>query len=219
MLSLSGCSVTETIGISDEISSSSEIQVADFFVDVLYDFSQFLPENDESIMDSAIESFAVQLSESGAVSTASSEKTGENQYILEFSFSDADSFLSSFGVENQSLITVTDNSFAFDLSISNYPELKSIVPFLADPNFEVYGPEYNQGMSDADYLEMISFLLGEEGPSAIENGMVEVIINVPGTITETVNAGIIDSDTVSFRFPIIRFLLLSEPISFSVSWS
>ena len=94
----------------------------------------------------------------------------------------------------------------------------TIVPFLADPNFEVYGPEYNQGMSEADYLDMIYFLLGEEGPDAISNGNVTINLTVPGTVTETVNAEKISDNTISYSFPVISFLLLSEPLSFSVQW-
>ena len=188
------------------------------FVDVLADFAEFLPEDNASIMDDAVQSFGNDLAGRDAVLSAVTAKTGENEYSVDFSVSDISTFIGSFGIENQSLFTLTDGSFAFHLDISNYGELKEIVPFLADPNFEVYGPEYNQGMSDADYLEMISFLLGEDGPEAIRNGLVTVRISVPGTITATENAEAVDSSTAEFSFPIISFLLLNDPISFSIGW-
>ena len=77
---LSACTVTENIAIdgSGSITSGSEIHVEQFFVDVLTDFAQFLPEDDASIMDSAIESFGSDLSTRDAVLYASTEKTGEN---------------------------------------------------------------------------------------------------------------------------------------------
>ena len=128
-------------------------------------------------------------------------------------------FITDLGISEQSIFSIGDNSFSFYLDINNYPELKTFLPFLSDPNFDVYGPEYNQGMSEADYLEMMSFLLGEEAPDAITNSQITIQLNVPGTISENVNAEVIDSDTVSFTFPLVKFLLLSEPIEFSVSWS
>ena len=217
---LSACTVTENIAIdgSGSVTSASEIHVEQFFVDVLADFAEFLPDDNASIMDSAIESFGNDLATRDAVLSAATEKTGENEYRIDFSIEGIEDFLRGFGIEEQSLMTLTDNSFSFHLDIENYAELKEIVPFLADPNFEVYGPEYNQGMSEADYLEMLSFLLGEDGPGAIENGLVTVRISVPGTITATENAEAVDSSTAEFSFPIISFLLLNDPISFSIGW-
>ena len=217
---LSACTVTENITVGDggTVASSSDIHVEQFFVDVLADFAEFLPEDNASIMDDAVQSFGNDLAGRDAVLSAVTAKTGENEYSVDFSVSDISTFIGSFGIENQSLFTLTDGSFAFHLDISNYGELKEIVPFLADPNFEVYGPEYNQGMSDADYLEMISFLLGEDGPEAIRNGLVTVRISVPGTITATEGAEAAEPSVAEFSFPIISFLLLNDPISFSVSW-
>lgn len=219
-LLLASCTVTEsmTIGSANGFESLSDIKAEPFFVSVLEDFAEFLPENGKSIMDSSIEGFAGQLGNTAGAENVQYEKTGENQYSLAFSTSDMKTLLSSFGAENQSFVRIDDSSFSFYLDINNYPELKTIVPFLADPNFEVYGPEYNQGMSEEDYLEMIYFLLGEEGPGAISNGEVTINITVPGTITSAENAEKTSDSSISYSFPVIAFLLLSEPLSFSVSW-
>ena len=120
------------------------------------------------------------------------------------------------------LITVTSyirRDFAFHLDISNYGELKEIVPFLADPNFEVYGPEYNQGMSEADYLDMIYYLLGEEAPDAISSSMIDINITTPGEIVSSEGVTVTGSNTCTYSFPLIDFLLLSEPMAFSISWN
>ncbi len=219
-LLLASCTVTEsmTIDSPDGFKSISDIKAEPFFVSVLEDFAEFLPENGKSIMDSSIEGFAGQLGNTAGAEAVQYEKTGENQYRLSFSTSDMNTLLSSFGAEGQSFVKIDDSSFSFYLDMDNYPELKTIVPFLADPNFEVYGPEYNQGMSEEEYLEMIYFLLGEEGPDAIANGEVTINLTVPGTITGTENAEKTSDNTISYSFPVIAFLLLSEPLSFSVSW-
>ena len=220
-LLFSGCQVTEDLTLNDDGTGSSytDIHVEQFFIDVLEDFAEFLPTEDESMMESAINGYASQLGTTAAIKEASWESLGDNRYTVSFDYSSIDTLLSEMGADNQSLFTISDNSLSFYLDINNYPELKAIVPFLSDQNFEVYGPEYNQGMSETDYLDMIYFLLGEDGPEAISNGLIDVNITVPGTVTEADGCTIVDDNTVRFSFPIIHFLLLNEPLSFSVAWN
>ena len=116
------------------------------------------------------------------------------------------------------MLRVSDKSLSFYVDIDNFDELTKIVPFLADPNFEVYGPMYNQGTTEEDYLDMIYYLLGEEGPDAIANGEVSIIVSVPGNITRVSNATKVSYNKARFTFPIIDFLLLNEPLTFTVDW-
>lgn len=221
MMLLASCTVTETIDVtaSDSGKSTTDVQVEQFFIDVLYSFADFLPEENADIMGNAVADLSSQLESLPSVESPSIETVGENHYRLSFDFTDIAELITDLGISEQSIFSIGDNSFSFYLDINNYPELKTFLPFLSDPNFDVYGPEYNQGMSEADYLEMMSFLLGEEAPDAITNSQITIQLNVPGTISENVNAEVIDSDTVSFTFPLVKFLLLSEPIEFSASWS
>jgi hypothetical protein len=71
----------------------------------------------------------------------------------------------------------------FYLDLENYPQLTKVIPFLADKNFEPFGPTYNQGISAEDYLEMISFMLGDEGPDAITSSSIVLDLQTPGDIT------------------------------------
>ena len=221
MMLLASCTVTETIDVtaSDSGKSTTDVQVEQFFIDVLYSFADFLPEENADIMGNAVADLSSQLESLPSVESPSIETVEENHYRLSFDFTDIAELITDLGISEQSIFSIGDNSFSFYLDINNYPELKTIVPFLADPNFEVYGPEYNQGMSEADYLEMIYFLLGEEGPDAISNGEVTINITVPGTITSVENAEQISENTISYSFPVIAFLLLSQPLSFSASWT
>ncbi len=218
---LSSCTVTESIKItgSSKGSSSSDINVEDFFIEVLEDFGEFLPSSDKSIMDEAMEGFAHQLCTSPSSSGVLFKNLGDNHYMLDFSYSDMKAMMSDLGAANNTLIRETENSFSFFVDINNFEELTKIVPFLADPNFEVYGPLYNQGMTEEEYLDMIYYLLGEEGPDAIKNGEVKVNIEVPGTISSVEGAVKTGDRKAEFKFPIIDFLLLNKPISFKVSWN
>ena len=142
-----------------------------------------------------------------------------NKYYLSFDFVSISNALSSISASDNTILKQDGNSIDFYLDINNYPELKAMIPFLSDPNFEVYGPEYNQGMSEADYLDMIFYLLGEEAPDAIRNSTIEINFALPGTITESSGVTVTGDNTCTYSFPLIDFLLLNEPMSFSITWN
>lgn len=221
LLLISSCTVTENLDIynKDSGSSTANIKVEQFFIDVLEDFGEFLPSSDQSIMDEAMEGFSAQLNNSTSTETVAFKKTGTNAYELRFDYTNITNLLADLGAPNQSLLQMTDNSMKFYVDIDNFEELTKIVPFLADPNFEVYGPMFNQGTSEDDYLDMIYYLLGEDGPDAIKNGSISVYINVPGKITSLEHATKIDKNTALATFPIIDFLLLNEPLTFTINWN
>ena len=143
-----------------------------------------------------------------------------NQYTLSFDFEDITEALSALGgVENFSVLKGDDHSLSFYLDINNYSELKEMIPFLADPNFEVYGPEFNQGMSEADYSDMIFYLLGEEAPEALQTSLITINFTLPGELTKAEGVTVTGENSCSYSFPLIDFLLLSKPMSFSISWN
>ncbi len=104
------------------------------------------------------------------------------------------------------------------LDLDNYPELERIVPFMADENFETFGPRYNVGMSEDEYLEMIMYILGEEGPPAIEESVISLRLNTPGKILASEGGTKESSNTIRFDIPLIDILLLAEPVSFYAEW-
>ena len=217
------CQVTENITLSDAGNTSEgEIIVSDFFIDVLNDFSQFMAtsDSDESIMDSAVRDFANGLSSNENNSNVLFSKGEGNQYTLSFDFEDITEALSALGgVENFSVLEGDDHSLSFYLDINNYSELKEMIPFLADPNFEVYGPEFNQGMSEADYSDMIFYLLGEEAPEALQTSLITINFTLPGELTKAEGVTVTGENSCSNSYPLIDFLLLSKPMSFSISWN
>jgi hypothetical protein len=141
---------------------------------VLEDFSEFAPEDqNSSLMDSAITDFDSALQYSNTTNNVNIRKLTDNAYEGQFNFMDLDRLFSDLGAgNNQSLLIQSNNTLTFSLSMDNYDQLVPVIPFLADENFEAFGPVYNQGLSESDYLEMISFMLGEEGPPAIEKSTI-----------------------------------------------
>ncbi|MFA6732306.1 MAG: hypothetical protein WCS07_06165 [Sphaerochaeta sp.] len=222
LLFTTSCTVTERISFSNTSShvSAFDFTVEDFFLAVLQDFSEFIPqEGEDSLMDKAIKDFERALNYSYTTRDVAFTKLNDNAYEGTFIFTNLMQLISDLGAgANQSLLKVEGKSLTFSLSMDNYSQLVPVIPFLADENFEAFGPVYNQGLSEADYLEMISFMLGEEGPPAIEQSFITLRIETPGPITTFTGGKKISDQVYEFSFPLIDFLLLAKPITFSVQW-
>ena len=103
------------------------------------------------------------------------------------------------------------------INMDNYEQLTKMIPFLADPNFEVYGPLYNNDLTEDEYLEMVSFILGEQCPESIGNSSIKIQVVAPKAITAH-NGKARNSKTVEFSFPLIDFLLLHHSIDFYLEY-
>jgi hypothetical protein len=221
-LTLSSCVVTEDLTINNKNggTSSAAIHVEDFFVDVLEDFSDFSTNNSSKpIMDQSMEAFEKQLNKASTTSNVGLEKTGDNSYIISFDYSSLKTLLADLGAEsNQTVLTLSDSKLNFYLDLDNYESLTAAIPFLEDPNFEPFGPTYNEGLSEPDYLEMISFMLGEEGPGAIQKSVITLRFETPSPIKSFTGGKKISSNVFEYSFPLIDFLLLADPLSFELNW-
>ena len=217
---LTGCTVTEQMTIGRTGGSiDSDIDIESYFIEVLEDLAEFMPESNESVMDSAISTFSCQLAESGHAGDVVFVKDGENNYVGSFSFDSFSALVSAMNENReQSVIKETANSLEFHVDIDNYTELEQIVPFLADPNIEVYLAKYNIGYSVEEYLEMLVFSLGEEAPESVMNSNITLNIAVPGSITALEGAQKLSDSSFSYTFRLIDFLLLQRPLSFRVEW-
>ncbi|WP_320127735.1 hypothetical protein [uncultured Sphaerochaeta sp.] len=222
LLSLSSCVVTEDLQVKADNTYSSAFQfnVEDFFIAVLKDFNDFMPtDSNTTIMDGATSDFKTALEKGNSISKVAIKKLNDNSYSGTFDFTDIEHLFADLGAgNNQTILTRKGNSLTFKLSMDNYAQLVPVIPFLSDENFEAFGPTYNQGISEADYLEMISFMLGTEGPDAIKKSMITLRINTPTQISSFTNGKKISAQVYEFSFPLIDFLLLAKPITFTVNW-
>ncbi|MDY4610575.1 MAG: hypothetical protein SPD11_08200 [Sphaerochaetaceae bacterium] len=228
-LLLSGCVVTEDLGLNSTTGGTSrtDLVIMDFFSEVLEDMSAFMPSNsDETITDAAVKDFANNLSNADNTTDVTYRKipTSENSaYEIDFTFKNLQQLFRDLGGgAEQTVLTVAQNggntTLRLNLSMDNYDQLTKIIPFLADPNFEVWGPVYNVGETEENYLEMMSYILSEDGPPAIQNSLITLRFKTPSAIKSQTNGRIIDSTTFEYSFPLIDFLLLANPLTFSVSW-
>ncbi len=221
-LLVSGCTITQYLDIHTPDTSYTDFAFTaeEFFLAVLEDFSDFSDElSDHELLDQAIGEFAYSLDKSPETHQVAVYRYEERSYVGSLFIDDLEELLVDLGAgSKQSLLSAQQDSLRFFLSLENYDQLVPVLPFLSDPNFEAFGPRYNEGLNEEDYLEMISFMLGEEGVPAIENSSVTLTIQTPRPITRIDGGAIVDSQTFEFTFPLIDFLLLAEPITFTLWW-
>ncbi len=204
--------------------ATTDLSVTPFFATVLEDFQPFSEEeNPKPLLDSSIENFTKELSKASSTSYISSLKLNDYTYFIDFTFSSLTQLLKDLNNrEEQSIVTIkrTGNRERLDffLDINNYPELTRIVPFLADENFETFGPLYNEGMSEDEYYEMISYILDEKGPQEIRESIISLQLTTPSTIISQEGGIIEGNNVIRFDIPLIDILLLSEPITFYAVW-
>ena len=231
-LLLSSCVVAEKLTLSGDYTVSPsvpgknhvDLSVDDFFVGVVEDLSDWQNKgNNDPIIDVAIQDFVKNLQASSVTSSVRFLETGYNTYMGDFSFSNFPQLLIdlSNGQADQSVVTISGRNGKTHVEISinmdNYPQLTKMIPFLADPNFEVYGPLYNNDLAEEEYLEMVSFILGEQCPDSIAASSVKIQVVAPKAI-ESHNGKLRNAKTVEFSFPLIDFLLLHESIDFYLEY-
>ena len=113
--------------------------------------------------------------------------------------------------------TDSESTIRFYLDRDNFVRVSSFLTFLDNPFFQMFSPVENEGTTEAEYLEMMEFVLGEDGPPAIEESIIEIRINVKGKILSQ-SGGRIEGRSVIYEIPLLDVLLLEEPLRYSLSY-
>ena len=108
-------------------------------------------------------------------------------------------------------------SLKFHLDRGNFEHIYSLFPILANPVVESFGPLKNEDTSEKEYLEMMEFAVGEEGPEGIRNSFINLVIKISGRLLSQ-SGGTINKEGVSFQIPLIRVLLLDQPLDYSITF-
>lgn len=101
------------------------------------------------------------------------------------------------------------------IDIDNFNDIAPLFPIVEEPLFMTFGPLENQGISEEEYLEMMEYALGEGGGELIRKSMITTKIGIDGTLISQ-SGGTVKGNTVTFETPLIRILLLDEPIQYSI---
>ncbi len=106
----------------------------------------------------------------------------------------------------------------FHLNKKNFKQLTKAFPALSNPLIESMGPQEDTTTTEADYLDMMKFALGENGPKAIKSSYIKVTVECEGKIISQRGGKVTHANTVVFKIPLIKMLLLNEPLEYSLTF-
>ena len=103
------------------------------------------------------------------------------------------------------------------LDKSNYRRVAALFPVLETPILQSLGPQPDQAITDDDYLEMIRFSLGDEGPGLVKKSSLSITVAPEGDIVSQ-TGGTVSADTVVFKIPLLKLLVLNTPLDYSLTF-
>lgn len=205
------CSLTGSINLeSSDFDGGAVFDVSntEYFEDLLSDFSAWTDTDYMTSVTSYLEKLEP-VYNIGCVSEG-------NSSTVSFDFDSLYGFASSvpcLDVERKgerTTVKVLIDSETFD-------SLQGVLPFSEGSVFALYSPRYNESMEEDEYLEMLEFIFEEGISEQIRNSSVTFEINLPSPVIST-NAQVISEKCVSYTVPLIKLLLLKNPISFEVEF-
>ena len=107
--------------------------------------------------------------------------------------------------------------FRLHFDKQNFTQISALFPMVDQTLLQMFGPQEDFSISENEYLEMMSFALGEQGPPAIKESVIEAEVLVPGRIIAQ-SGGELEGSRVKFAIPLIKILLLEEPLDYSITY-
>jgi hypothetical protein len=108
-------------------------------------------------------------------------------------------------------------SLTVHIDRKNFKELATVFPAMNSAAFEGIAPQEQDTITESEYLDMIQFTLGPDGPAALKGSFFDLVVKPEGTIVSQ-TGGTVANGAVTFRIPLIRVLLLDTPLDYSLAW-
>ena len=211
---LGSCAVTEALTVGG--TSETKVVCDGWFLDVMGDMASFGDGDGKTVMDETM----------GAVGGTVRDMEGIGDVRL-YGAADGTEYRLVVDVDNLGavakevggdLVEYKPGKMKFRLDMDTYEAIEKLVPALSTPELEVYGPRYSNGMSEEEYLDMMTFLLDEGAAEKIRASRVELNIRVPGKITKAVGLTKKSDDTAVLEMDLLDILLLNDPVEFELRW-
>lgn len=228
VLSLFSCQMEQKISIDvkgqGEMSFSVELE--DYLTTVM-DQMQALsgpvePEDEADVFD--LEALKTDLNKRPELEVISLENSSETSWSGALKFSDVEKALASedlpSGTETLISFSTSNGVSTLDVnfSLESFEAIMISNPSLDSPLMQAFGPLANEGLTNADYLDMMEFALGPESRMGISNSTLALVINVDGEIIEQFGGELIDNTSVKFSIPLLDILILDEELHYSVKF-
>jgi len=103
------------------------------------------------------------------------------------------------------------------LDRATYGQLASLFPPLRDPLLSQLGPQGTGPVTEADYLSMIRFSIGDDAPRLLKKSFIILTVQPQGEIISQ-SGGTLNGNSVVFRIPVLRVVVLDRPLDYSVTF-
>ncbi len=142
-----------------------------------------------------------------------------NTLSIKFNFTDIEKLLTGEEAVSTDIISFTTKgeikTLAINLNRDNFHQLYPLFPILKNPLFEALGPIENSGLTEEEYLEMMEYAMGEESHEVILQSYIKARITINGTLISQ-KGGEAANGTVLIKIPLIKMLLLEEPLNYLI---
>ena len=204
-----------------------EIKLAPYFTEVASQLSDLVPsENQKKIEEGKffdLEKIRDDFSKRSGVTLTDLESESPESLTGTFTFSNINDAVTDAGkTSNPGIFTFETKNGISTLSVSvNYDTLEQLFtenPSLNNPLMENFGPLANKDLSEEDYLDMMEYMLGEESRQGIIDSVVDITVKVGGKVVSQQGGEKLNADTVRFRIPLIKILVLKDPLNYEVKF-
>ncbi len=224
---LTSCEVSEKIYLKSDGSGNfqSEVTIQQILVDYLKNLAEVTGEKDKISDDRIFDTEEIKESLSTRKGIKVKSITTPTPTTLKFSvdFINIEEALgNNKDINSTGIISFKKAGkrkiFKFYLDKKNFKQLTRAFPTLSNPMVESMGPQEDDSITEEDYLDMMKFALGETGPKAIKASYITARIKCEGKIISQKGGKVIDKNTVVFKIPLLRVLLLNQPLNYSITF-
>lgn len=203
--------------------ASVEINLKSFVLPTMEDLAEVSPDVDPDEILSP-EKIKESLMENPEISNIKTSRPLKNRLLIDFDFGNFENLFAQTeeDVQSSGLIKIENigNQKKLTLTINKntYSGFNQIIPNIDDPTMAALAPDPEMDISEGEYLDMIEFFFGDDGPGGVLDSMLNLVINVDGTIIGQQGGRKLSANTVEFNVPLIRILLLDTNLIYSITY-
>ena len=219
------CTMKQEIFLEADGSGTDRVEITlkKFVLATIEDLAEVSPDVDPDEMLSP-EKVKESLEENPEITNVRTSRPLKNRLNMEFDFGSIETLFNQTENEIQTsgLIKIEDMGSETKLTLTvnkeTYRGFSHLIPNIDDPTMSALAPDPDMEISEEEYLDMIEFFFGDDGPAGVLDSMMNMVINVNGTIIEQVGGTELSSNKVEFNIPLIRILLLDSNLEYSITY-
>lgn len=220
-LIFAGCTLSQQVALENDGSGTARVRVelAELFLQYLRDLAELTGAGEQSDV-LAPDKIAAGFPPQGKIELTRIASPEPTRLDMELAFPPLEELFADSGeLEAAGILSHRrqgrTKSFELQLNRDNFGQLSELFPALSNPLFEGLGPQENDQTSEQEYLELIELALGDEGDEALLDSYLELEVRVKGEIVSQQGGEIVPGG-VRYRIPLIRVLLLDQPLKYSL---